>query len=111
MYHYSECLISTQVMKLQEDHALLHTSIDLKLTDKDWIKSCQDSATEHRSTSPSKQEEKYTALISYPTKQSINSAAFSLIAFESFSIFKGLQDECLLSYQQGHNRAPRINVL
>lgn len=82
-----------------------------KLTDKDWIKSCQDSATEHRSTSPSKQEEKYTALISYPTKQSINSAAFSLIAFESFSIFKGLQDECLLSYQQGHNRAPRINVL
>lgn len=37
----------------------------------------------------------------YLTKKSSNVAAFSFIAFES-SIFKGLQDECLLSHQHSH---------
>lgn len=35
----------------------------------------------------------------YLTKQSINAAAFSFTSFDSFSIFKGLRDECFLSSQ------------
>lgn len=109
---YSKCLISMQVMQLQKKHALLQTLIyGFNLIDEEQNRICQDFVMENKSTSHLSKKKNIQHIYPYPTKESNNAAAFSLIAFESFSLFKGLKDECLLSYQQGHNRAPRINVL